>query len=276
MKILIVGLGVIGGSLAKALKREKKARVYAIDQNEDSLLDALSMGAIDGKATTADIPQMDVIFLCLYPGDCLSFVSRHKEQIAKGTIVTDVCGVKAELCRALPKIAAENGFSYVAGHPMAGKEKSGFGSSDPSMFAGASYILVDSGAPNEAVEIVVDLVNAMGFGRIVRTDAETHDKMIAFTSQLPHLLACAYVMSPQCAAHQGFSAGSYRDVSRVADINGSLWTRLFLENREAVLEELDGFLQRLEEMKQCMKEADAHRLEEMLHQAAEMKRRDRG
>ena len=274
MKVFILGLGMIGGSIAKALKRSTDAAVYAMDRSEETLLDAVSMGAIDGKASLYDIGEMDLIYLCLYPQDCIDFMKKNAGYIRKGAIVTDACGVKAPLCEVLPGIAKANGFYYVAGHPMAGKEKSGFKHSDPSIFSGAAYILADSGAPQAAVREVENLAIAMGFGQIVHTHARHHDQMIAFTSQLPHVLACAYVMSPRCRDHQGFSAGSYRDVSRVADINAALWTRLFLDNRPALLEELDTLIGLLCRYRQAIGTQDEERLKAMLETACEIKRSD--
>lgn len=267
-----MGLGVIGGSIAKALKRSTDHKIYAIDVSEDTLLDACSLEAIDAKATVYQIGEMDLIYLCLYPQDCISFMKANAKRIRAGTIVTDACGIKQALCDILPKLADIYGFHYVAGHPMAGKEKSGFSQSDPSLFVNASYIIVDSGAPKEAVNAVAGLAESMGFGRIVYTTAREHDEIIAFTSQVPHVLACAYVLSPRCKRHQGFSAGSYRDVSRVADINGTLWTRLFLDNRESLTAELDTLIDNITKLKEAINTEDEATLEALLNAAAETKR----
>ena len=154
---------------------------------------------------------------------------------------------------------------------MAGKERSGFAASDPSIFVGASYILVETGAPAEAVDLVESLARSMGFGRIVRTTPERHDQLIAFTSQLPHALACAYVLSPRCREHQGFSAGSYRDVSRVANINDTLWSRLFLDNREALVAELDELGRNLRLIRDAVGQGDEPALGALLREAARIK-----
>ena len=274
MNILIVGLGLIGGSIAKALRRGTKHKIYALDISEDTLLDAVAMGVIDNKATEFDIGKMDIIYLCIYPKDSLSFVKKHAGDFKKGSIVTDTCGVKKILCREIPAIAKENGFSFVAGHPMAGKEKSGFSESDPSIFYGASYILAESGADEEAVNTVTELARIMGFGRFEYTTAEEHDEIIAFTSQLPHALACAYVLSPRCARHQGYSAGSYRDVSRVADINSDLWTRLFLDNDESLSAEIGTLIKNLGKFKDVIDRRDENALNSLLALSAAIKRSD--
>ncbi len=272
MKIIIVGLGLIGGSIAKALKQNTSHQVLGMDTNQDALLDACSCGAIDGKADTADLRTADMVYLCVYPEAALAFAQEHGPVLKEGCLLTDTCGVKEELCAGMAELTGGN-YIFVAGHPMAGKERSGFGASDPSIFVGASYILVDTGAPSWAVSQVEELAGAMGFGRIVRTTPARHDQMIAFTSQLPHALACAYVASPRCEEHQGFSAGSYRDVSRVAAINEVLWSRLFLDNRRALVEELDELNRNLKRIRDAVSQGEEEQLRELLRKAADTKRR---
>ena len=186
-------------------------------------------------------------------------------------MLTDTCGVKTVVCQGIARLARGIRYTFVAGHPMAGKERSGFAFSDPSIFVGASYILVETGAPDWAVERVETLAAAMGFGHIEHTTAQRHDQMIAFTSQVPHALACAYVMSPQCPGHKGFSAGSYRDVSRVANINDVLWSRLFLDNQEALVEELDLLRDNLTRIRDAVADGDEKQLQRLLRKAAEGK-----
>lgn len=272
MKIVIVGLGLIGGSIAKALKQNTSHQVLGMDTDQDALLDACSCGAIDGKADTNDLRTADLVYLCVYPQAALDFAREQGPWLKEGCVLTDTCGVKEELCAGMAGLAGGK-YIFVAGHPMAGKERSGFGASDPSIFVGASYILVDTGAPGWAAEQVEGLAKAMGFGRIVHTTPARHDRMIAFTSQLPHALACAYVASPRCEEHQGFSAGSYRDVSRVAAINESLWSRLFLDNRRALVEELDELIGNLGDIRDAVEGEDEPRLRELLRKAADTKRR---
>ena len=272
MKIIIVGLGLIGGSIAKALKQNTSHQVLGMDTNQDALLDACSCGAIDGKADSDDLRTADMVYLCVYPEAALAFAQEHGPSLKEGCVLTDTCGVKEELCAGMAGLSGGK-YIFVAGHPMAGKERSGFGASDPSIFVGASYILVDTGAPAWAVEQVEGLAEAMGFGRIVRTTPARHDQMIAFTSQLPHALACAYVASPRCEEHQGFSAGSYRDVSRVAAINEVLWSRLFLDNRRALVEELDELNRNLKRIRDAVSQGEEEQLRELLRKAADTKRR---
>lgn len=272
MKIIIAGLGIIGGSIAKALKQNTPHQVLGMDVNQDSLLDACSCGAIDGKAGMEDIRTADMVYLCVYPETALEFAREYGPLLKEGCVLTDTCGVKAAVCAGMEELRGTGRYVFVPGHPMAGKERSGFAASDPSIFVGASYIIVPGGAPEWAVELVEEQALLMGFGRIVRTDPERHDQMIAFTSQVPHALACAYVLSPRCRDHKGFSAGSYRDVSRVANINAELWSRLFLDNREALTRELDELIGNLSAIRDAVHAGDEEGLRGLLKRAGDIKR----
>lgn len=270
-KIVIVGLGLIGGSLAKALKVQGDYEVLGIDTDEETLLDACSEEAIGGKATVSDLKEADLIYLCVYPEAAVEFVRQHGELFKKGCIVTDTCGIKSAVCKGMEQLKERREFIFVAGHPMAGKEFSGFSASDPSIFVGASYLIAPCGAPDWAVEEVASLARKMGFGRIVMTTPQQHDRVIAFTSQAPHALACAYVMSPRCREHKGFSAGSYRDVSRVARINDVLWSRLFLDNKEALVTELDTLTENLKKIRDAVEKGEEDALRSLLRKAAKIK-----
>lgn len=271
-KIVVVGLGLIGGSVAKALKLNTDHMVLGVDTQEDTLLDACSCGAIDGKASPEDLRTADVVYLCIYPESALEFAKENGPALKEGCILTDACGIKGEICQGMERLRGTGKYVFVAGHPMAGKELSGFAASDAGIFAGASYLIAPCGAPEWAVDEVASLARSMGFGRVVMTTPEQHDREIAFTSQLPHVLACSYVMSPRCKEHQGFSAGSYRDVSRVANINDVLWSRLFLDNREELLSELDELIKNLSSFRCAIDGEDEKRLRELLRHAAEIKR----
>lgn len=272
--IVIVGLGLIGGSIAKALKAGTEHEVLGMDACEETLLDACSCGAIDGKATQRDLERADLLYLCVYPEAAVEFVRKYGTILKPNCIVTDTCGIKKEVCAGIEALKDAGNFVFVAGHPMAGKEFSGFAFSDPSIFVGASYIIAPCGAPDWATEEVASLAGKMGFGRIVMTTPEKHDKIIAFTSQVPHVLACAYVMSPRCREHRGFSAGSYRDVSRVARINDRLWSRLFLDNREDLVDELDVLTENIQKIRNAVANGEEESLRALLREAAEIKMQD--
>ena len=271
MKITVVGLGLIGGSIAKALVQYTEHTVYAMDRTAKVVEDALSSGSIHARATEETLAQSDVIYLCLYPEADIRFVEKYGQYFRPGCIVTDCCGIKNAICPSLVELSHTYGFTFVGGHPMAGKERSGFYASEAELFRGASYILVPCEAGEEAVETVRSLAMAIGCGRTVTTTMENHDQMIAFTSQLPHLLACAYVLSPRCPQHSGFSAGSYRDVSRVAHINEDMWTELFFSNTEALLKETDELIGHLQAMRQALADGDQETIRSMLRQGRHIK-----
>ena len=272
-KIVIVGLGLIGGSLAKAFRKYSECTVAGIDREESVLRAALESGAIDKIGGEEDIRTADVLYLCLYPQADIDFVKQYLHLIGPDCLVTDTCGIKSEICAQLPKLAEENGFLFVGGHPMAGKEQNGFAASDADLFLGASYLIVPCGAPQQAVDLLKAIAVELGFGGTVLTTPEHHDGMIAFTSQLPHVLACAYVMSPRCPEHNGFSAGSYRDVSRVANINETLWAELFIDNKGPLTEELDTLIGHITEIKGAVAQGNADALRALLRRGRLVKER---
>lgn len=269
--ILIVGLGLIGGSIAKALRTFTPHRVLAMDQDPEALDLAMACGAIEGPGYVEDLPQVDVLWLCLYPQAAVEFARKYGAALREDCIVSDACGIKNAVCPQLVELSRELGFVFVGGHPMAGKERSGFEASEATLFRGASYLLVPCGAPDWAKDTMKELAMDMGFGRVVETTPEHHDEMIAYTSQLPHALACAYVLSPRCPQHKGFSAGSYRDVSRVARINETLWTELFLDNREALSRELSTLIENLSSIQSTLDQEDGEALRALLRKGRQVK-----
>lgn len=271
MKIAIVGMGIIGGSFAKALKKYTDHYVYGHNRTRSTLDKALADGAIDEIGTRENLREADVVILGLYPEAAVEFIEKYGNDIKKGAIVTDSSGIKREICPRLSELSEKYGFEFVGSHPMAGKETNGYASADADLYKGASYIITPCGASGDAVRLLSDLALEMGFGSVKLSDPEEHDRMIAFTSQLPHVLACAYVLSPQCLNHKGFSAGSYKDVSRVANINATLWSELFLENREPLIEELDTLIENIHAITDAVKDGDRKRIEELLERAHKTK-----
>ena len=256
---------------AKALKENTEHTVIGFDRDENTLLDALSLGAIDSVGSTSLLENADVVYVCLYPADVVRFVEENAPHFKEGCIVTDVCGIKNQVCGKLTEIAKNYPFVYIGGHPMAGKERSGFDASEASLFYNASYILVPGEAPQSATDTLVSLAKSMGFGTIKYCTQQKHDRMIAYTSQIPHVLACAYVMSPRCDEHSGFSAGSYRDVSRVARINAELWADLFLANREELADETEELVRNIERIRAAVAKNDRAELVALLSSAREKK-----
>ena len=272
-KIVIAGLGLIGGSLAKAFQKYSRCKVTGLDSDPDVLKAAEACGAIDREAAPDDLQSADILYLCLYPRACVDFLRERAAALRPGCVVTDTCGVKSAVCRALAELAAEHGLVFVGGHPMAGREKGGFENSDADLFLGASYLLVPCGAPQGAVDLLTAAAAELGFGGTVVTTPEAHDREIAFTSQLPHALACAYVKSPQCPGHAGYSAGSYRDVSRVAAVSEALWAELFLANREALTSELDTLIGNLQNIRDAVDAKDGETLRSLLREGRLIKER---
>ena len=271
MNIAVIGLGIIGGSYCKAIKAHTDHHVIGINRSLETAQTALEEGAIDEIGSADSLGKADIIFLCMYPQACADYIRNNGDKIKRGAIVTDAAGIKRALCPQLTELSRKFGFTFVGSHPMAGKEKNGFAASEAELFEGASFIITPCGAPKEAVDMLAQLALSIGFGKITLSTPEEHDRMIAFTSQLPHVLACAYVMSPCCPKHKGFSAGSYRDVSRVANINSQLWSELFLENREPLIEELYVLSDNIRKIFDAVKKGDKEELANLLEQGHQVK-----
>lgn len=271
MKIVIAGLGIIGGSYAKAIKKYTDHTVIGINRSEKPLQLALQCGAIDTIGTEKDLETADMLILGIYPQAAVEFIEKYGKYINKQCIVCDTCGIKSEICPKMVELSQKYGFTFVGTHPMAGKETNGFVSADEDLFKNASCIIVPCGAPKQAINTVTNFVFSIGFTQAPVTTPQEHDRMIAFTSQVPHVLACAYVLSPQCKKHNGFSAGSYRDVSRVAKINAELWTELFLENKEPLVNELDELINNLTSLRDSIDQGDDKTLFEQLKAGRKIK-----
>ena len=271
MNIAVVGLGIIGGSFCKAIKKYTDHYVIGINRSYETAKKALEVGAIDEIGTAETLGKADLIIVSMYPQAVIDFIRENGKYIRKDAIVTDASGIKRAICPELEALSKEFGFVFVGSHPMAGKEKNGFDVSDAELYKGASYIITPCGAEQKYVDIVSDFALSIGFGTVKITTPEEHDRMIAFTSQLPHVLACSYVLSPCCPNHKGFSAGSYRDVSRVANINSKLWSELFLENKEPLVKELDILIENITQIIDAIKKEDRETLTDLLEQGHKVK-----
>lgn len=261
MNIGIAGLGLIGGSMAKALRNKTNNRIYGFDINTDVVEEAVSRNIIDRKLTPDNISQCDLIIIALYPEAAIEFAKNNAENISKNAIVMDCCGVKRLVCDALEPIAEKYGFTFIGAHPMAGLHMSGFAYSSEDMFKNASLVLCPhKKVRNEKIYILKGLFADVGFNNIQIATPEEHDRIIAFTSQLCHIVSNAYVKNDAALLHKGFSAGSYRDLTRVAKLNEHMWTELFLENKDYLAEELDELIQNLVKYKEAIIESDAEKL----------------
>ena len=264
MTVGICGLGLIGGSMAKAYK-EAGHTVLAYDIDTATLGFALLDGIIDKELNTDSIKDCDLIFIALYPAQSIVYLTDIAPLIAPETVVIDLCGTKATICECGFALAKRYGFTFVGGHPMAGRQFSGIKYSKANLFKGAPMVLVPPIYDDIAfLDRIKGLLAPAGFGKLSVTTAEKHDAMIAFTSQLAHIVSNAYVKSPTAQNHKGFSAGSYKDMTRVAWLNEHMWTELFIENKEPLLFELDYIIRSLQEYKIAIESNDADTLKSLL------------
>ena len=272
MIVGIVGLGLIGGSMAKSTKIRTAHTVYGIDLDAETMMMARMCGAIDAPLTDENLPQCDLILVGICPNAAITWVDEHAHLIAKSAIVVDLCGVKRIVVDAIVPIAQKHGFTYIGGHPMAGKERGGFTSSTDSLYVGASMILTpDKGVDVQHLELLKHFFLDLGFASITFSTPEEHDRIIAFTSQLAHITSSAYIKSPEAQRSRGFSAGSFQDMTRVARLDERMWTELFLADADYLAEELDILIQNLSTYAAALKARDAVQLEQLLKDGREKK-----
>lgn len=271
MKVGILGLGLIGGSLARAYALEGHT-VYAIQRNESMLSFAMLAGAVHGKLSEETIPECDLILLAIYPGGSASWLERNAHLISKEALVIDCCGIKREICRRCFPLAEQYGFTFIGGHPMAGSQFSGFKYSRAALFKGQPMVLVPPVFDDmQLLDRAKEALKPCQFGFFSVTTAEDHDRMIAFTSQMPHILSNAFIKSPTAKSHKGFSAGSYRDLTRVAWLNPQMWAELFMENKENVLFELDYYINSLSAYRSAIASGDTSALTALLEEGKRCK-----
>ncbi|MBQ7171138.1 MAG: prephenate dehydrogenase [Clostridia bacterium] len=273
-KILIVGLGLIGGSYAAAL-RARGHRVSAITKEQSSLDYALSRGIIDEGSTEIDpamIRQADVVIFALYPHVFLDWIRENQSLFSPGTILTDVTGVKGAIVCEIQQILRPD-VEFIAAHPMAGREVCGVENSDPAIFRGANYIVVPTEKNTEgAKEFCRSLGEALGFRTIGELSPEKHDEMIAFLSQLTHCIAVSLMCASDDPDLREYTGDSFRDLTRIARINEEMWSELFLLNRDALLREIDRFLSRMGELRAALADGDAETMKTMMRLSTERRR----
>ena len=258
MEIGIVGLGLIGGSLAKAISQNTDNTVYGTDLSEQVVRKAILVNAIEQPLTDTLLTQCDIVIVALYPQATVDYVKSHADLIKEGAVVVDCGGIKKLVCEELIPVAEEHGFLFVGGHPMAGLEHSGFTYARKSLFNNASMIFTATKGPIESMEKLKDLFTSIGFTNIeVTTPA--------------HVVSNAYIKSPTAMEHAGFSAGSYKDLTRVAKLNEDMWTELFLENRDNLAGEIDTLIDNLTEYRDAIREDDSERLRALLRDGREKK-----
>ena len=271
MIVGILGLGLIGGSLARAYSLEGHT-VYAAEKDEQMLSFAILAGAVHGKLDCDTISQCDLILLAIYPDGSAGWLEQNAHLVSPKALVLDCCGIKKEICSRCFPLAKQYGFTYVGGHPMAGSQFSGFKYSRANLFEGAPMVLVPPVFDDMALlDRVRQALEPCHFGFFSVTTAEAHDKKIAFTSQLAHIVSNAYIKSPTALNHKGFSAGSYKDLTRVAWLNPQMWSELFLENRDNVLFELDHLIQSLIAYREAVAQNDMVQLQSLLEEGKRRK-----
>ncbi len=264
MKVGILGLGLIGGSMARAYAVAGHT-VYAADLDESTLSFAMLSGAVHGRLDEETIPACELLLLAIYPGGSAKWLEDNGCLVDSGALVLDLCGIKQEVCKRCFPVARKYGFTFVGGHPMAGSHFSGFKYSRADLYKGAPMVLVPPRFDDiDLLQRVKDAMAPCGFGMFSVTTAEEHDRMIAFTSQMPHVLSNAFIKSPTARQHKGFSAGSYKDLTRVAWLNAPMWSELFLENRENLLFELNTYLDSLTAYRDALEARDGERLTALL------------
>lgn len=272
--IAIVGLGLMGGSLALALKKyAPTVKVMGINRSRPTIDKALEQGVIDEGYTQPGeaLSKADIIVICLYPDATIEFVRQNLSFIKQGAIITDMCGIKDRICTEITELLKDRA-SFVGAHPMAGREKGGFGSATSELYKGCSYILTPNEyTDNNALDIIRAMAVIIGSREVVLTTAKKHDDMIAYTSQLPHIIAAAYVKSPAYTKCSGFTAGSFRDVSRVAGLNEDMWSQLFLANRMPLMEELGELIGNLQQIQTALECGGYDKLAALLKQSRQIK-----
>lgn len=273
MNVGIVGLGLIGGSLAKAYKSAGGNTVFGFDTDSEMLDFAILDGSVDRILTIDTVPECDLLLLCIYPDAVNAYLQQAAPHLSPDALVIDCCGIKRKVCEACFPLAEKYGFTFIGGHPMAGTQYSGYKYSRATLFKGAYMILVPPVYDDmELLERAKELLSPAGFGHFSVISAEQHDKIIAFTSQLAHIVSNAYVKSPTAKLHKGVSAGSYKDLTRVAWLNETMWSELCIENRDNVLCELDAILDALNQYKAALQQNDPQLLKILFAEGKERKK----
>ena len=263
MIINVIGLGLIGGSFCKAIKAQTAHTCLGLDIDQEVLRKALDQGAID--AAGEDLGRADLSIVCLYPEAALDFLTANRGKFKKGSLVIDACGIKTAIVSRVTDVLAENGVVFIGAHPMAGREFSGFDYSTAALFENASLILTPrEDTPADSLALIRTLAEKLLFKKVVVATPEEHDRIIAYTSQLAHIVSNAYIKSPTLSHQLGFSAGSFKDLTRVAKLNEDMWTSLFLMNREPLLDELDILMDNLLKYRQALEADDAQELNTLL------------
>ena len=271
MTVGVVGLGLIGGSVAKAY-HAKGHKVYAWNRSRQTLDFALISGDVDAELTKENAHECDLIMVCLYPKASIDWVRDFAPHFGSETMVMDACGTKREICETCFRLAEEHGFTFVGAHPMAGTKDSGYKYSKADMFVGAPMVIVPPRFDDiNLYSKVKELLAPLEMGKFSITSADDHDQMIAFTSQLSHLVASSFIKSPAAERQGGFAGGTYRDMTRVAYLNAPMWAEIFISNKDCLLAELDSLIDNLSKYREAVSEEDLEELKALLEEGSRRK-----
>lgn len=271
--ITIVGLGLIGGSYAEAIKELSPKNLWAIDIDEESLKYAEKIGLIDKGYKEAEVPikNSDIIIICLYPELTLKFLKENMKHFKSGAIITDAVGIKEKVTENINSIIRDD-LDFIGGHPMAGRETSGVKSASKEIFKNANYIITPTDKnKKENIELIEDLVRKIGFSKIVKVSPRKHDEIIAFTSQLPHVIATTLMNCTYMQDVNSFTGGSFNDITRIAKINSSLWSELMIENDEHIVSQINLFQNYMTKIKNAIESKNYEQLNDILKESSKRK-----
>ncbi len=264
----VVGFGLIGGSMGLAIKKYTSHNVYAFDLSENVRKYVVDNNLCDGVFSPNDkmLKECDIVFIGLYPYKTVEFINENIDNLKENAIVCDLCGVKSYINNNI-----SNKVRFVGAHPMAGKEVNGIENASADLYLNASFLITETeNTDKDAVDEIENIARKTGFSKVVKTTPENHDRMITFTSQLPHITSVAYVMQKAFKECDGYYAGSFKDMARVAKINPNLWTELFKINKDILSEQIDSYIDTLNEIKLAVL-SDDNRLYDILLNSKELK-----
>lgn len=276
MKILVAGIGLIGGSICKALRKYTDHEVGGYDIDPDIIIKAYNDKAINyAVSDKSGFNEYEILIICINPLFIEAFLKDCVPYLSKGMVIADVCGVKGKLPEEMTAFCSQHGFRYVSSHPMAGKERPGYENSDADLFFNANFIItpVDETNPH-AADMIEELAGEIGFRNFSRISPEEHDRIIAYTSQLAHIVSSAYVKSPAMEKEKGFTGGSFQDMTRIATMNEDMWTALFSLNRERLIEEIDIFSDNIGKYRNALLNNDTQKLRRLIYESRVLKEKD--
>ena len=272
MKIGIVGLGLIGGSLGRAIVNKTSDKVYAFDLDKNALTYGKLLNAYHYELNKENAKELDIIFFSLYPNALEKALIEYCPLLKDGCLVVDCCGNKRRVVKQMASLSKQyTTLEFISAHPMAGREFSGVNHSTVNLFDKASMILVNVNAQIRTLSNLKSYCLSLGFGEVVITTADNHDEIIAFTSQLAHLVSSSYIKSERASNYLGFSAGSFRDMTRVARLSSKMWAELTVDNADFLVEELDSFILHLKEYKEALENKDTNKMQELLEDGNQRK-----